>query len=210
MRPGGGKAKGAQFEREVCAQLSRWLTKGKSESCMWRSAMSGGRATVRHRAGKSADGHGGDLTATDPRAHALLEAFTVECKHVADLNLRGAAIKGIGPLKDFWDQVTSDALRVDKEPMLIARQNMMPTLLFLRASRTQMYFGMVSQIECARFYKLDGYRVSMFLLDEFLEYLPYDKTRFRDRYGKTFAPRSASIEERPDQGVERLVSKRQP
>lgn len=196
MRPGGGKQKGAQFERDVCGHLSRWITAGKSESCFWRSAMSGGRATVRTAKGKSADGQGGDLTATDPRAHALLGKFIIECKHVADLNLRGAAIKGIGPLRTFWDQVTADALRVDKLPMLIARQNLMPTLLFLRASCTQQYFGMTSQLECARFYKLDGYRVSMFLFEDFLQAFPYDRERFKDTtIGRL---RSARIPDRRD------------
>lgn len=176
MRPGGGKQKGAQFERDVCVALSRWVSGGQSESCMWRSAMSGGRATVRHVQGKSADGQGGDLTATDPRAHALLDRFTIECKHVKDLNLRGAILKGCGPLVDYWGQVSRDAARVGKLPMLIARQNMFPTILMLRSSCTQQYFGMFSQVEIARLYRLDGYRVSVCLLADLLE-LPYDAKR---------------------------------
>lgn len=179
MKKGGGKQKGAQFERDVCVALSQWVSGGKSDSCFWRSAMSGGRATVRYAKGKSHDGQGGDLAATSIEGHALLNNFVVECKHVADLNLRGAAIKGIGPLKEFWLQVSGDAERVSKQPMLIARQNMMPTVLFLRSSSAQPFFGMVSQFECARFYKLDGYRVSMFLFEEFLNGLPYDHSRFQ-------------------------------
>lgn len=181
MRAGGGKAKGAAFERGVCEQLSRWVSHGKNDSCFWRSAMSGGRATVRHAKGKTADGHGGDITPTHSLGFPLCERFVIECKHVKDLNLRSAAIKGVGPLADFWHQVSMDAARVSKSPMLIARQNLFPTLLFLRSKDTlkdKSPFGMVSQFECARFYRLDGYRVSMFLFEEFLEGLPYDKRRF--------------------------------
>jgi len=179
MRAGGGKQKGAAFERKICMALSRWVSHGKSDSCFWRSAMSGGRATVRYAAGKGHDGQGGDIAATDPLGHALLSKFVVECKRVADLNLRAAAIKGIGPLREYWDQVSGDAKRVSKEPKPIACQNRFPTLLFLRSSSAQPHFGMVSQFELVRFYRLDGHRVSMFLFEEFLAGLPYDATRFQ-------------------------------
>lgn len=207
MRPGGGKQKGAQFEREVCEQLSRWVSCGKSDSEFWRSAMSGGRATVRFAKGKSADGHGGDISATGGLGHALLSHFVIECKHVADLNLRAAVVKGIGPVREFWEQVSGDADRVGKQPMLIAKQNLMPTLLFLRSSTAQPFFGQVSQLEYVRFYRLDSYRVSMFLFAEFLECLPYEKDRFAIK-ATTGCARPAAIAERQDQGVKRIFCKR--
>jgi len=46
MRKGGGKAKGASFERDICRRLSLWVSAGKQEDVFWRSAMSGGRSTV--------------------------------------------------------------------------------------------------------------------------------------------------------------------
>jgi hypothetical protein len=46
MRKGGGKQKGSQFERDVCRELSLWVSHGKQEDVYWRSAMSGGRSTV--------------------------------------------------------------------------------------------------------------------------------------------------------------------
>lgn len=177
MVPGGGKAKGAQFERRICVQLSRWLTKGEREDCFWRSAMSGGRATVRFKKGKSTHAATGDLTATSQEAHAFLSKFVVECKHVADLNLRAALIDGAGPLRDYWLQVSTDAIRSGKMPLLIACQNRFPPLVFMWASQCSTYFGAISQIECGRFFKFEGYRVSMFKLNELLGF-PYVAKRF--------------------------------
>src|SRR5215216_6431446 len=41
--------KGPQWEREVCRALSLWVTNGERVDVFWRSAMSGGRATVHNR-----------------------------------------------------------------------------------------------------------------------------------------------------------------
>ena len=49
MRKGGGKEKGSSFERLVCKRMSMWLSKGERDDLFWRSAMSGGRATVQLR-----------------------------------------------------------------------------------------------------------------------------------------------------------------
>lgn len=179
MKPGGGKQKGAQFEREVCVALSRWVSGGTSDSEFWRSAMSGGRATVRVAKGKSADGHGGDIAATGVLGHPLLAHFTVECKFVADLNLRSALIKGVGDLVNHWGQVSGDAKRVGKMPLLIAKQNLMPTLLLVRHTCVaRSYFDEARQIELARMFRLGVHAVSMFQFEQFLDTVPYEPTRF--------------------------------
>jgi len=162
----------------VCVKLSRWLTDGEHEDCLWRSAMSGGRATVRAKQGKRTDAMLGDISATGPQAHAFLSKFVVECKHVADLNLRAALINGNGPLLDYWMQVSTAARTIDRMPMLIAKENRFPTLVFMWESKMVQFFGCISQIECGRFFKLEGYRIGMYKLDELLQF-PYEAKRFK-------------------------------
>lgn len=72
--------KGSTFERDVCSDLSTWWTGKDGESVFWRTAMSGGRATVRFRKGKNTSGHAGDVCATDPIAQPFMQLVTVEVK----------------------------------------------------------------------------------------------------------------------------------
>jgi hypothetical protein len=40
-------------------------------------------------------------------------------------------VKGKGPLIDYWRQVQRDANKANKRPLLIAKQNQLPTLVFM-------------------------------------------------------------------------------
>ena len=73
-------AKGSQFERDICRQLSLWWTNGESDSVFWRTSNSGGRATVRSRKGLKTKNHYGDIMAVDPIGEPFLKFFTVELK----------------------------------------------------------------------------------------------------------------------------------
>jgi hypothetical protein len=73
-------AKGSQFERDICRQLSLWWTNGESDSVFWRTSNSGGRATVRSRKGLKTKNHYGDIMAVDPIGEPFLNFFTVELK----------------------------------------------------------------------------------------------------------------------------------
>lgn len=74
-------AKGADFERTICKELSLWWTGGKRDDIFWRSSQSGGRATVRfQKHGKKTAGAHGDITALDPIGVPLLKLFTIELK----------------------------------------------------------------------------------------------------------------------------------
>lgn len=73
-------AKGSDFERTVATQLSLWYSHGQDDSWVWRTAMSGGRSTVRARKGKRTSGGAGDLTFTDERAAPLFDLITFELK----------------------------------------------------------------------------------------------------------------------------------
>ena len=71
-------AKGSQFERDTCRQLSQWWA-GRDD-VFWRSSNSGGRATIRKKSGKHTIGQFGDVAATDPVGLPLLDLITFELK----------------------------------------------------------------------------------------------------------------------------------
>lgn len=130
MRAGGGKQKGAQFERDVCVALSKWITNGEREDVFWRSAMSGGRATVGHKRGKNLAAQVGDISCIHPAGYRFTEKFAPECKFYANLDYQGL-LTGKGKLLTFWDEIGRQARRYQKQPFLVARQNRMAATVCL-------------------------------------------------------------------------------
>lgn len=126
MKAGGGKQKGGQFERDVCKRLSYWISKGTREDIFWRSAMSGGRATVHGMKVRQA----GDICAVAPEGHAFCNKFFVECKHVKKLGLDQFIVKDTGPLATFWKKAHEQASKRGLHTMIIARQNGWPIMVF--------------------------------------------------------------------------------
>lgn len=126
-----GKAKGSEFEREVCKALSIWVSGGTHEDLFWRSAMSGGRATVGRKQGKNHQRHAGDISATSPEGHVLTDKWYVECKFYKDLAIQSALLKGIGKLSMFWREACEQATHYRRMPMLIAKENMSPCLVLM-------------------------------------------------------------------------------
>lgn len=125
MRAGGGKQKGAAFEREICVTLSRWLTGGDQEDVFWRSAMSGGRATVAHKkGGKRLASQAGDISCIHPIGHHFASRFAIECKFYANLDYQGL-LTGKGKLLAFWAEINEQAGRYLKHPFMVVRQNRM-------------------------------------------------------------------------------------
>lgn len=133
MKAGGGKQKGAGFERQICVALSRWISRGKRKDLFWRSAMSGGRATLGLRKGEKHLSQGGDISAIDPAGAPLTDKFCIEIKFYKDLDLGGLWLDR-GILARFWIKAEQDAVKYGKEPMLIAKQNMYPTLMLVRSN----------------------------------------------------------------------------
>ena len=124
VRKGGGKGKGSSFEREVCVKLSLWTTGGLREDVYWRSAMSGGRATVRKGAVRQA----GDITAVAPEGHVLTDNMYLELKHLQNITL-DSLVKGKGELINIWKTTEIEAAKYNRIPTLIFRQNRWPTVL---------------------------------------------------------------------------------
>jgi len=133
MRPGGGKAKGAAYERYVCKRLSLWVSDGARDDLFWRSSMSGGRATIGLRAGKARGAQAGDVSAVgrDPRAGAFIDTFYVECKHLRSVEIRDFVTGTKGGIVSIVTLAIEQAAEYRRKAMVIARQNRFPDFVFV-------------------------------------------------------------------------------
>tara|TARA_R100001530_G_scaffold1886_1_gene3229 strand:- start:10006 stop:10530 length:525 start_codon:yes stop_codon:yes gene_type:complete len=133
MRKGGGKAKGAEFERWVCKQLSLAISNNKRDDIFWRSAMSGGRATIKFKKGEENIAQVGDISGIDSIGSKFLERYVIECKRYRIVHLESLFYGK--PKKDsvleFWKQVEKDADNCNKEPILIVKENGKDPLVFV-------------------------------------------------------------------------------
>ena len=137
MKPGGGKQKGAQFERDICQALSLWVTRGERKDLFWRSAMSGGRATVMLKNDEKALTQAGDVSAIHPKGHKFIDMFYVECKFYKDLQFKNLLTVNGGNLVRFWEETKLDASAYSKQPFLVAKENRCPTLLVLNQEKSR-------------------------------------------------------------------------
>jgi hypothetical protein len=128
------KQKGAAFERDTCRRLSLWLSQGQRDDLLWRSAMSGGAATLQYRKDKINLTQSGDVSAIGQEAYEFCSKTFVECKHVKNLSFGRGFLCGTGELITFWKIAVREARKYKKQPMLIARQNMYPTIVVTNAS----------------------------------------------------------------------------
>lgn len=125
MRPGMGKAKGAEFERKVCKDLSLWISKGERDDIFWRSAMSGGRATVNIKKGGENVTQLGDISMVDASGTWLIDKFVVECKFYKSLSL-SSLIYGTpkdSSIMGFWMELAKISNTSKKLPMLVGKEN---------------------------------------------------------------------------------------
>lgn len=123
-----GKAKGSNYERAICKQLSLWVSGGEQADIFWRSAMSGGRATVARQKGQHVR-QAGDIAAVAPEGHALCSTHFIELKHYKDLDIDAFFFTGKGRLAKFWQIAVREAQKYHSQPILIARQNRTPDVV---------------------------------------------------------------------------------
>ena len=129
MKAGGGHAKGALWERQICRRLSLMITSGERDDCLWRTAMSGGRATFQLRQDILNRAQAGDINAISVEGMALCEAYVFEAKHRANLNFTAFVTGRGGLLTDFWVSTRKVAERIGKKPVLIAKQDRYPAIV---------------------------------------------------------------------------------
>jgi hypothetical protein len=169
----GSKNKGSNFERIICKKLSLWVTHGKKEDCFWRSAMSGGRATVGRARGVDLARQAGDISATSPEGHVLTDKFYIECKFYKSLRI-GSFIFGYGPLALFWRQSVKEAAKYKRKPLLIAKENA-GQIIVISDHEVGRYISYPRPMQIADVHPLDVMKERtcyVYLFDSFL------KTRF--------------------------------
>lgn len=166
MRSGGGKQKGAGFERLVCKSLSEWLTGGERQDIFWRSAMSGGRATVGLKKGSIFSSQVGDISSIDSIGQNFIDTFSVECKFYKDVNSGNLIFGKDCVLLNFWYQARSDARKHHKIPLLIVKQNNKPIIIITNKKGIEKLVGV---FVIALIY---DYGMYIALFDELLETKP--------------------------------------
>lgn len=127
------QGKGSAFEREICVKLSGWVSNGTRNDVFWRTAMSGGRASVFKKKGTFLR-QSGDITAVAIEGHKLTDEFYFELKFYKDLNFPAFFVKGGGILGQFWNTTQEEAKAFGLKPVLIVKQNRMPVLWVCRFS----------------------------------------------------------------------------
>lgn len=165
MRKGGGKAKGSSFERQICKELSLWISGGEFADIFWRSAMSGGRSTVAMKKGTKLSAQAGDVSSIHSLGNEFIDRFMIEAKFYKTLNYE-SLIKGKGNLLAFWQRATHDAKLHGKKPLLIAKQNHFPIVVCL--SKAGIRHFRITKI------KLKVYEADMYVIlwDDFLKLNP--------------------------------------
>lgn len=153
-----GKRKGGQFEREICVALSLWVSDGVHRDLFWRSAMSGGRATVARQHGGSIR-QSGDVCAVAEEGYAFAHKWYVEAKFYRDVGLLSFFTAGTGKLAGWWRKAETEAAKYNKQPMLIARQNRIPTLMLLPTDYVSMPINLVAV-------RMNHIKCVVFLFDE--------------------------------------------
>jgi len=73
-------AKGGNYERQVCKELSLWWTNGERDDIFWRTAGSGGRSTARRKKKKSTANAAGDIRYDDALGKPFIDYFLCEIK----------------------------------------------------------------------------------------------------------------------------------
>jgi len=125
----GSKDKGSSFERTICKQLSLLVTNGERTDVFWRSALSGGRATLQFDQGIINQAQAGDISAISKEGMWLIDNYQIECKHYKDLEFASGFLSNTGAVYGFWQSLVKDATRRGKKPLLIAKQNNRPIVM---------------------------------------------------------------------------------
>ena len=126
-----GKQKGSGFEREICKKLSDWISGGERDDIFWRSAMSGGRATLQFKKGADNKSQVGDISSINKLGDKFTDHFVIECKFYKDIKIDSLVYRfpKKSSLLEFWNDLTKLCFKVNKHPIIIFKQNNKPVLL---------------------------------------------------------------------------------
>lgn len=127
MKQGGGKRKGGAWERKISKTLSNWWSGRTDDSIFWRTASSGGLATIRSKKNKKTFGQYGDIQAINPIGQPLIDLCVVECKcgyssHNIHEMLDCCLSNSSGKYNEFFKQVSRDAHKAEAPFWLLFSQ----------------------------------------------------------------------------------------
>ena len=171
MKPGMGKQKGSQFERDVCRLLTKWITDKQSPEIFWRSASSGAKSTQDAKVGRDTNMHG-DLMAVNLQAEWLMSKYVVECKSYAKLDW-GGFIFGKGNIYSWWDKVCGISCDISKSPMLIMKENRCPIRVIMHRSEDIEICLRTSSVEIIKVRTYSRSTVIIFELSDFCNFVDY-------------------------------------
>lgn len=122
-----GKAKGSGFERDLARRLSLWINGAEKPYVFWRTAGSGGLATIM---AENAD-MSGDLMAIRDEGRFLTNIFSIEakCGYQDAEAFKHLKVNKSTEIEDFWKQCCRDAERSHKYPLLIFKKKGYPTII---------------------------------------------------------------------------------
>ena len=179
MRAGGGKQKGSSFERAICKELSLWVSGGEEEDLFWRSAMSGGRATVAAKRGRAVRQYG-DITAVSARGNWLTDNFIIECKAYNKLGMDNLIFYRKGLLATFVRRLSilAETSGVSYSFMLIFKENRKPPMILLGRlcyEHEALMGGVKNHVTFSLKAGRSDVRLYVATLDAFLSRVPYTK-----------------------------------
>lgn len=160
-----GRGKGPRWEREVCKDLSMWISGGERDDVFWRSAMSGGRSTIGMRTGVARAAQAGDISAIDALGEHLLRHVVIDCKHYRKLDIASGVISNTGRLCRFWDALRTQSAAFGRTAMLVAKENNVPALCLLSDRAAYHLFGLTADHALAY---IPRWGCQMFLYECFL------------------------------------------
>lgn len=141
MRPGGGKEKGNSFEALVAKKLSAALPLN-----FIRSPGSGSRV-----GGKNFEKVGAlfgedalkiftaDVVPVNERQQGLMFLYSIECKSYATPDSFTGLVAGSANAFKWFEEAMVDAVKVEKQPMLIFKWNRTPIFVAVSSQSTQAY-----------------------------------------------------------------------
>jgi hypothetical protein len=126
MKPGGGKHKGGEWERETCRKLSIWWSGGEYNDLCWRTAGSGSKATMVG----GGQFYFGDIGPVGPLMVPVFRVFSMDAKHYKELDITEVLRDVKKPqILEFWWQTKRDAIKSNRWPLLIYKVNFLSPLV---------------------------------------------------------------------------------
>ncbi len=163
-------AKGSVFERDICRILTQWVIGQPKPEIFWRSATSGAKATVEHKAGRTSH-MGGDIVSVHPDGNWLMERFSIECKNRKSMGTLPHFLLGTANMLDWWNQCVEDANIHGKIPWLIFKQKGSKVYTCIPTKQTPFHgIGFETEIDI---YGNEPLRIM--LLDTLLRRNPYER-----------------------------------